>query len=88
MDDVVARLGKSRKSGLSHQQATDRLRLYGRNELIGEAPVPAWRKFLAQFSDVLVILLIMAGLVSAGPWLFEHDAALPLAPRPVYVTAS
>ena len=76
-DDVLARLGTNRKSGLSHQQATDRLRLYGRNELTAEAPVPAWRKFLAQFSDVLVILLIVAGLVSAGLWLFEHDAALP-----------
>ena len=76
-DDVLARLGTNRKSGLSHQQATDRLRLYGRNELTAEAPGPAWRKFLAQFSDVLVILLIVAGLVSAGLWLFEHDAALP-----------
>ena len=76
-DDVLARLGTNRKSGLSHQQATDRLRLYGRNELTAEAPVPAWRKFLAQFSDVLVILLIVAGLVSAGLWLFERDAALP-----------
>ena len=76
-DDVLARLGTNRKSGLSHQQAKDRLRLYGRNELTAEAPVPAWRKFLAQFSDVLVILLIVAGLVSAGLWLFERDAALP-----------
>ena len=55
----------------------DRLGLYGRNELTAEAPVPAWRKFLAQFSDVLVILLLVAGLVSAGLWLFERDAALP-----------
>ena len=76
-DDVLARLGTNRKSGLSHQQAKDRLRLYGRNELTAEAPIPAWRKFLAQFSDVLVILLIVAGLVSAGLWLFERDAALP-----------
>jgi Ca2+-transporting ATPase len=76
-DDVLARLGTNRKSGLSHQQATDRLRLYGRNELTAEAPVPAWRKFLAQLSDVLVVLLIIAGLASTGLWLFEHDAALP-----------
>ena len=76
-DDVLARLGTNRKSGLSHQQAKDRLRLYGRNELTAKAPIPAWRKFLAQFSDVLVILLIVAGLVSAGLWLFERDAALP-----------
>ncbi len=77
VDDVLARLETDRKSGLTHQQATDRLGLYGRNELTAEAPVPAWRTFLAQFSDLLVILLIIAALVSAALWLIEHDAALP-----------
>lgn len=77
VDDVLARLETDRQSGLTHQQATDRLRLYGRNELTAEAPVQAWRTFLAQFSDVLVILLIIAALVSAALWLIEHDAALP-----------
>lgn len=40
-------------------------------------PAPAWRKFLAQFADVLVILLIVAASISAGLWLYERDAALP-----------
>jgi Ca2+-transporting ATPase len=42
-----------------------------------QKPVPAWRKFLAQFEDVLVILLLIATLVSVGLWLFERDTALP-----------
>ena len=47
------------------------------NELAAEKPVPAWRRFLAQFQDVLVILLLVATAISAGLWAFERDAALP-----------
>lgn len=39
--------------------------------------MPAWRKFLTQFQDVLVILLLIATAISAGLWLYERDAALP-----------
>ena len=42
-----------------------------------EEPVPAWRKFLAQFQDVLVILLLVATAISAALWLYERDSALP-----------
>jgi Ca2+-transporting ATPase len=50
---------------------------YGSNELAGEKPVPAWRRFLAQFQDVLVILLLIATAISAGLWAYEREAALP-----------
>ena len=39
--------------------------------------MPAWRKFLAQFHDVLVILLLIATAVSAGLWVYERESALP-----------
>jgi len=39
--------------------------------------VPAWRKFLAQFQDVLVIVLLIATLISAVLWLYEREPALP-----------
>ena len=39
--------------------------------------MPAWRRFLAQFEDVLVVLLLFATAISAGLWLYERDAALP-----------
>lgn len=50
---------------------------YGPNELRTQAPTPPWRKFLAQFQDVLVILLLIATAVSAVLWLIERDAAAP-----------
>ena len=77
VDDVLATLGTHARSGLSQGEAQERLGRYGRNELTAEPPVSAWRKFLAQFTDVLVILLMVAGAVSAGLWLYERDAALP-----------
>ncbi len=42
-----------------------------------ETPVPSWRKFLAQFQDVLVILLLVATAISAGLWLYERGSNLP-----------
>ena len=45
--------------------------------LTAEKPVPAWRKFLAQFQDVLVVLLLVATAISAVLWFLERDAAWP-----------
>lgn len=39
--------------------------------------MPAWRKFLAQFKDVLVIVLLVATAISAALWLVERESALP-----------
>jgi P-type Ca2+ transporter type 2C len=77
VEDVLAAQQTDGGSGLSERQARERLECYGRNELAAEKPVSAWRKFFAQFTDVLVILLIIAGLISAALWLYERDSALP-----------
>jgi Ca2+-transporting ATPase len=76
-EDVVAALISDVHSGLSATEAKIRLARCGRNELAAEKPVPAWKKLLEQFSNVLVILLIVAGLLSAVLWLFERESALP-----------
>ena len=77
VDEVLAALDTDAHRGLSATEATARLERYGRNELTAEEPVPAWRKFLAQFQDVLVILLLVATLISAGLWLYERESSLP-----------
>ena len=71
------RSARMRNCGLSEEQARERLERYGRNELAAERPVPEWRKFLDQFTDALVILLIVAAVISAGLWLYERESALP-----------
>jgi P-type Ca2+ transporter type 2C len=76
-DDVLAALGSDSTRGLSDDEARARLAHYGPNQLTAEPPLPAWRKFLAQFQNVLVVLLLVATAVSAVVWWFERDTALP-----------
>src|SRR5688500_2666872 len=77
VDEVLTALGADAGRGLSAEEARARLEGYGRNELTTEKPVPAWRKFFAQFQDALVILLLIATLISAALWLYERESALP-----------
>lgn len=76
-EDVATALATDVRRGLSEAEARTRLARDGRNELATEPPVPAWRRFAAQFKDVLVILLLVATAVSVAVWLHERDAALP-----------
>jgi P-type Ca2+ transporter type 2C len=71
--EVAAALGTDPRLGLSEEEARALLARYGRNELAAEAPVPAWRRFLAQFQDVLVVLLLIATAISAALWYLERD---------------
>jgi P-type Ca2+ transporter type 2C len=77
VDDLVAALQTDARQGLTDADARARLDQYGRNELATEPPTPAWRRFLAQFQDILVILLLIATAISAGLWVIERDASLP-----------
>jgi P-type Ca2+ transporter type 2C len=63
--------------GLEGGEAQARLGRYGRNELTAAKPAPRWRKFLAQFQDVLVILLLAATVISTVLWLYERESSLP-----------
>jgi Ca2+-transporting ATPase len=76
-EEVFATFGTDVRRGLTEDEARSRLARVGPNELAAEEPEPGWRKFLRQFEDVLVILLLIATAISAVLWLFERDAALP-----------
>ncbi|HEV7765409.1 MAG TPA: cation-translocating P-type ATPase [Thermoanaerobaculia bacterium] len=74
---ILQELESDAKTGLSGAEAAKRLARYGRNELRAEKRTPAWKKFLAQFQDTLVGLLLVATLISAVLWFIEHESALP-----------
>jgi len=76
IEEVLAAVSATR-DGLSADEARKRLDKYGPNELSAEKQIPAWRKFLAQFQDVLVILLLIATAISFALWLYERDHDLP-----------
>jgi P-type Ca2+ transporter type 2C len=75
--EVIASLESDRTRGLSSGEAQDRLERHGRNELPSAPVVPAWRRFLAQFKDVLTVLLLVATVVSLIAWWIERDAQIP-----------
>jgi Ca2+-transporting ATPase len=76
-EDVLKLLRADPQRGLGEQEVRARLERYGPNELEAEPPVPAWRRFVAQFQNVLVLLLIAAALTSVILWIVEGDSALP-----------
>ena len=76
-DEALSVFNTNAQLGLSNEEAVARRGRYGRNELAAEELVPAWRKLLAQFQNVLVILLLTAALISAGMWILERRSALP-----------
>ena len=76
-EEVLAALASDAARGLTQAEARARLARFGANVLTAQKPVPAWRKLLAQFQDVLVVLLLIATAISAALWFLERDAAWP-----------
>jgi P-type Ca2+ transporter type 2C len=62
-DETLALLGTGR-GGLTHAEAERRLELYGRNELMPPRPRSALSRFLGQFADFLILVLIAAAVVA------------------------
>lgn len=51
-------------AGLTGSQVTERRRRFGENQLIESKKYPAWKVFLKQFQDLLVLILIGAAVIS------------------------
>jgi Ca2+-transporting ATPase len=68
---VVTDLASNAEKGLTSEEAAKRLERHGPNELTKEPPTPFWKLFLEQFTDLLVILLIIACIVSLSLQEFE-----------------
>lgn len=64
-DNVLNELGSS-ANGLSTEEVKIRLKKYGLNELRAEDKTSPLKLLLEQFSDLLVIILIIAAVISAG----------------------
>jgi Ca2+-transporting ATPase len=75
--EVVASLGGDPRSGLTSVEAAERLARVGPNRLDPTGEVPAWRKFLAQFADPLIYLLLAAVVVSLVAWALEGAQGVP-----------
>ena len=76
--EVAATLGTDPQAGLGTQEAARRLAEHGPNLLRRATPVPAWRRFIAQFHDPLIYLLLVAIGISLSAWAFEGFAGWPV----------
>lgn len=77
--DAVARdLGTDVSVGMSGQAAANRLATNGPNELPSKPPAPAWLRFLSQFNDPLVYLLLVAIVISTIAWVLEGAEGVPV----------
>ena len=75
---VASAVGTDTASGLTPEEAARRLAADGPNELPSTPPAPAWLRFLAQFRDPLVYLLIAAIIISTVAWVLEGAHGVPV----------
>ncbi|KAJ1327470.1 putative calcium P-type ATPase [Microdochium nivale] len=62
--EVASRLQTSEANGLTEAEALTRLRNHGPNEIPHEPPEPLWLRFLKQFQEPLIILLLASAFAS------------------------
>ncbi|MBE9198343.1 MULTISPECIES: cation-transporting P-type ATPase [unclassified Nodularia (in: cyanobacteria)] len=63
-------LNSDPEKGLTSGEVNNRLAEFGKNELKGKPGKPAWLRFLLQFNQALLYILLVAGLIKAllGQW--------------------
>ncbi|MFA5188395.1 MAG: magnesium-translocating P-type ATPase [Patescibacteria group bacterium] len=70
----VYRVLKTEPRGLNTQEVKRRQILYGKNEMVGQKSRPAWKIFISQFKNPLIIILLIATLISG--FLGEYISAI------------
>jgi cation-transporting P-type ATPase F len=70
-DRVLELLSSSPDLGLNADEVANRYSDFGSNELVGKKGKPGWLKFILQFNQPLLIILVCAGAIKAmlGEWL-------------------
>lgn len=68
--EILRHLGSDPEEGLSAGEIADRYERYGPNELQFKPGKPPWLKFLLQFNQPLLYILLVAGAIKAilGSW--------------------
>ena len=62
-EETVAAI-RSRETGLTAEEVAARLAIYGPNRLSETEPIPAWKRFASQFTNLLTVILIVAAITS------------------------
>jgi len=65
VDETLQQLDTSAETGLPATEVQQRLDRFGPNELVERGTKEPWRIFVAQFTEIMVIILLIAALISA-----------------------
>ena len=69
-EEILSHLNTNTETGLSSQEAASRLEKYGPNEIQEGERTTTLQKFIAQFKDFMIIVLMIAAVVS---WLVSGE---------------
>ncbi|WP_282919781.1 cation-translocating P-type ATPase [Ignavigranum ruoffiae] len=72
-DQVSEHFDVDPQQGLSDQEAKTRLEKYGANELNQEETTTIFQKFIEQFKDFMIIVLLIAAIISAVIGIIEGE---------------
>lgn len=64
--EVLSKLGTNEKTGLTRQEIEERQAKYGKNKIKDKPKESLLIKFIKQFNDFMIIILIIASIISAG----------------------
>lgn len=65
IDEAIEYWQTDRFNGLSTKEVQTRLSKFGSNEMIEQDKISCWKRFIAQFQDFMVLVLLVATLISA-----------------------
>lgn len=76
--------------GLTDAQVEESRKKYGANLLTPSAKVPLWKQFLSKFTDPLILILLVAGLLSVciacyEYWGLQHEATVFFEPVGIFI---
>lgn len=73
LSEVLTKTATDPKLGLSQNEVTERLQKYGENRLREKKKQSNLSRFIGQFKDVMIIILLIAAAVSFGVVVFEKN---------------
>ncbi len=65
-DEIIMLLSSDSKNGLTPKEAEQRFQQYGANALTSKQGLSSWMRFLLQFHQPLIYILIAAGVITAA----------------------
>ncbi|KAI8504450.1 ATPase, P-type (transporting), HAD super, sub IC [Branchiostoma belcheri] len=78
-EDVQYALGADFHRGLTHEEAARRRQIHGHNDFEINEDEPLWKKYLGQFKDPLIMLLLASAFISICMRQFDDAVSITVA---------